>query len=187
MTVLCSSRAKATSSSTFVELTEEGDRITSMRWTIVQGILDSARPPLTGRDVQLIQPHARPGCLQVFGQTKGEFGIVTAVAEKSCLCLGCQADLPVQETYGKDIVADVGGIESSEMLTGARRQDLSSRARLAGEGSELRHRGPLGRYRLSRNRCIRHGSACRKGSKTGWSLLAGAGASPACLSTVSAR
>ena len=81
--------------------------------TVVQRILDSARPPLTRRDVQLIQPHACPGCLQVLGQTKGKFGIVTAVAEKSCLCLGCQADLPVQETYGNDMVAEVRGIASS--------------------------------------------------------------------------
>src|SRR5271157_3293703 len=51
--------------------------------TVVQGVLDSTRPSLTRRDVQLIQPHVRTGCLQVFGQTKGEFGIVTAVAEKS--------------------------------------------------------------------------------------------------------
>ncbi len=78
--------------------------------TIVQGILDRARPPLTRRDVQLIQPHVRPGRFQACGQPKGEFRIVPAVAEKSCLCLCCQADLPVPETYGKDIVADMGKI-----------------------------------------------------------------------------
>jgi len=46
--------------------------------------------------------HVRSGCLQILGQPKIEFGIVTAVAEKSCLCLCCQADLPLQEAYGKD-------------------------------------------------------------------------------------
>jgi hypothetical protein len=74
--------------------------------------LNCLSPTLAANQVELVHPHARAGRLQVFGQTKGEFGIVAAVAEKSCLCLCCQADLPVQETYGKDIVADVGGIES---------------------------------------------------------------------------
>ena len=69
---------------------------------------------MTGRDVELIEPHIRPGSFQVCGQPKGEFGIVTAVAEKSCLWLCWQANLRVQETYGKDIAAEVGGIESSK-------------------------------------------------------------------------
>jgi hypothetical protein len=78
--------------------------------TVVQGVLDRLRPALTRRNVQLIQPHVCPGSFQVCGQPKGEFGIVTAVAEKSCLCLCCQAELPGQKTDGKDIVAEAEGI-----------------------------------------------------------------------------
>ena len=32
-----------------------------------QSIFDGTVPSLTGKDVQLIQPHARPGRLQIFG------------------------------------------------------------------------------------------------------------------------
>src|SRR5215469_5852625 len=47
-----------------------------------QGIFDRAVPPLTGNDIQLIQPNVCTSCLQVCSEPNYKTGIVPAIAEK---------------------------------------------------------------------------------------------------------
>jgi hypothetical protein len=49
----------------------------------LQSLLDGARPTLAGSDVQLVEPDSGSSGLQIFGQPKSEFGILSTIAEKS--------------------------------------------------------------------------------------------------------
>src|SRR5208283_3206320 len=51
---------------------------------IVQSSFDRTVPSHAWLDVQLVYPNGCAGSLEVFGQAKGEVGIVAAIAEESC-------------------------------------------------------------------------------------------------------
>ena len=51
--------------------------------TLSHRVFDRIVPFLTRLDIELVDPHSRAGCLQIFGEPKGEFGILAAIAEES--------------------------------------------------------------------------------------------------------
>lgn len=63
-------------------------------WTDIQSILHGPCPPLPRSNIQLIQPHRRPSCLQIFRQPQRKLRILTRIADKSGLRLRRQMRIP---------------------------------------------------------------------------------------------
>ncbi len=102
-----SSSAKETSSSTFLESTEAGDRITSIRGQACRASSNRPRPPLPRSNIQLIQPHRRSRRLQIPGQLQRKLRVLARVADKRGLWLRWQNRAPESRVWIERILADL--------------------------------------------------------------------------------